>query len=90
MATASTAQRRVNIQQVVSTHPTHSTVLTLRDRLQVRILTRAAQLSRAAGRLDSRTLNININTITILVHTVKEWVHNDVTSQLIVQEFKNK
>lgn len=90
MATASTAQRRVNIQQVVSTHPTRSTVLTLRDRLQVRILTRAAQLSRAAGRLDSRTLNININTITILVHTVKEWVHNDVTSQLIVQEFKNK
>lgn len=74
MATASTAQRRVNIQQVVSTHPTRSTVLTLRDRLQVRILTRAAQLSRAAGRLDSRTLNININinTITILVHTVKE------------------
>lgn len=90
MATASTAQRRVNIQQVVSTHPTRSTVLTLRDRLQVRILTRAAQLSRAAGRLDSRTLNININTITILVHTVKEWVHNDVTSQLIVQEFKIK
>ena len=72
MATVSTAQRRINTQQVVSTHPTRSTALTLRDRLQARILTRAAQLSRAAGRLGSRTLNISINIITILVHTVKE------------------
>lgn len=65
----STAQRRVSIQQVVSTHPTLSTVLTLRDQLQVLILTRAVQLSRAVGRPASHTLSTNI--ITILVHTVK-------------------
>lgn len=69
MAKVSTAQRRVNIQQVVSTHPTLSTVLTLRDRLQVIIPTRAAQQSRAVGHPGSHTLSTNI--ITILVHTVK-------------------
>lgn len=69
MATVSTAQRRVNIQQVVSTHPILSTVLTLRDRLQVLMLTRAVRRSRAVGHLGSHTLNTNI--ITILVHTVK-------------------
>lgn len=69
MAMVSTAQRRVNIQQVASIPPTRSTVLTLRDRLQVLILTRAVQRSRAVGRLDSHTPNIS--TITILVHTVK-------------------
>lgn len=67
MATVSTPQRKVNIQQAVSTHPTLSTVLTLRDRLQVLILTRVVLRSRAAGRLGSHTLNI----ITILIHTVK-------------------
>lgn len=69
MAMVSTAQRRVSIQQVVSIPPTLSTVPTLRDQLQVLILTRSVQRSRAAGRLDSHTLNTNI--ITILVHTVK-------------------
>lgn len=68
-----TAQRRISIQQVVSTHPTLSTVPTLRDRLQVLILTRAVQRSRAVGRLGSHTLNTSI--ITILVHTVKGSVH---------------
>lgn len=74
MAMVSTAQRRISIQQVVSTHPILSTVLTLRDRLQVLTLTRAVQQSRAVGRLGSHTLNIsiNINIIIILVHTVKE------------------
>lgn len=69
MAMESTAQHRVNIPPVVSIPPTRSTVLTLRDPLQARILTRAVQQSRAVGRLDSHTLNTN--TITILVHTVK-------------------
>lgn len=69
MATESTLHHRVNIQQVVSTHPTLSTVLTLKDLLQVLILTRAVQQSRAVGHLASHTLNTNI--ITILVHTVK-------------------
>ncbi|AWP06770.1 Hypothetical protein SMAX5B_010972 [Scophthalmus maximus] len=69
MVMVSTAQRRVNIRQAVSTHPTLSTVLTLRDQLQVPILTRAVRWSRAAARLGSPTLNTNI--ITILVHTVK-------------------
>lgn len=72
MAMVSTAQRRVNIQQVVSTHPTLSTVPTPRGRLQVLILTRAVPGSRAVGRLGSHTLSTNI--ITILV-TVKGWVH---------------
>lgn len=62
-----TAQRRVNIQQVVSTHPTLSTVLTLRDLLQVLILTRAVQQSRAVGHLGSHTLNTNIITILVLI-----------------------
>ena len=69
MAMVYTAQCRVNIQQVVSTHPTLSTVLTLGDRHQALILTRAVQRSRAVGRLASHTLNTNI--ITILAHTVK-------------------
>lgn len=62
----STALRRVNIQQVIFTHPTLSTVLNLRDH----ILIKAAQESRAVERLDSHTLSTNI--IIILVHTVKE------------------
>lgn len=66
---ASTAQRRINIQQVVSTHPTLSTVQTLRGLLQVLILTRVAQRTRAMGHLGSRILSTNI--ITTLVHTVK-------------------
>lgn len=69
MAMVSTAQRRVHIQQVVSTRPTLSTVPTVRDRPRVLILTRAVLRSRAAGRLDSHTLNTS--TITTLVHTVK-------------------
>lgn len=69
MATVCTAQRRISIRQVVSTHPTLSTVLTPKDRVQVLILIRAVQQSRAVGRLGSHTLNTN--TITILVHTVK-------------------
>lgn len=69
MATESTARHRVSIPPVVSIPPTRSTVLTLRDPLRARILTRAVQQSRAVGRLGSRTLNTN--TITILVRTVK-------------------
>lgn len=64
-----TARRRVSIQQAVSTRPTLSTVLTLRDRLRVLILIRVVQGSRAVGRLGNLTLSTNI--ITILVHTVK-------------------
>lgn len=69
----STVQHKVSIQQVVSTHPTRSTVLTLRDLLQVLILARAAQQSRAVGHLDSLTLSTNISTI--LGHTAKGLVH---------------
>lgn len=69
MATASTTQRRINTLQVVSTHPTLSTVQTLRDQLQALILTRAVQQNKAVGHLDSHILNTNI--ITILAHTVK-------------------
>lgn len=69
MATVCTAQRRVSIQQVVSTHPTRSTVLTLKDRVQVLILTRVVPQSRAVGHLGSHTPNTNI--IIILVLTVK-------------------
>lgn len=69
MAMESTAQHRTNIPQVVSTHPTLSTVLTPRDPRQVLILTRAVQQSKAVDRLGSHTLSINI--ITILAHTVK-------------------
>lgn len=71
MAMVSTAQRKANIQRVVSTHPTLSTVLTLRERLLVLILTqtRAAQWSRAVGHQGSRTLSTNI--ITTLVHIAK-------------------
>lgn len=69
MAMVSTAQHRVSIQQVVSTHPTLSTVLTPRGQGQVLILIRAVQQSRAVGRLVSHTLSTNITTI--LVHTVK-------------------
>lgn len=65
----STVQHRVSIQQVVSTHPTRFTVLTLRDLLQVLILTKAALQSRAVGHLVSLTLNTNISTI--LGHTAK-------------------
>lgn len=61
----STALHRVNIQQVVSTHPTLSTVLNLRDHIQIK----AVQRSRAVGHLGSHTLSTNI--ITILVPTVK-------------------
>lgn len=72
MAMVSTAQHRVNIQQVVSTRPTLSTVPTLRDQLQVLTPTRAVQQSRAVGRLGSRTPSTNITNITtILDHTVK-------------------
>lgn len=71
MAMVSTTHRRVNIPQVVSTHPTRSTVPTLRDRLRVLIPTRAVQLSRTAGRPGSHTLSTSTNIITILVHTVK-------------------
>lgn len=67
MAMVSTAQRRVNIQQVVSTHPTLSTVPTPRGRLQVLILTRAVPGSRAVGRLGSHTLSTNIITILVTV-----------------------
>lgn len=67
MAMVSTANHRVNIQQVVSTHPTRSTVLILTEWLRVLIPTRAVQQSRAVGRLGNHTLN----TITILDHTVK-------------------
>lgn len=69
----STVQHRVSIQQVVSTHPTLSTVLTLKDRLRVLILTKAAMQSKAVGLLDSLILNTNI--ITILGHTAKGLVH---------------
>lgn len=65
----STVQHRVSIQQVVSTHPTLSTVLTLKDRLRVLILTKAATQSKAVGLLDNLTLNTNI--ITMLGHTAK-------------------
>ncbi|TNN86452.1 hypothetical protein EYF80_003222 [Liparis tanakae] len=86
MATVSTPHRKVNIQQAVSTHPTLSTALTLRDRLQVLILTRFVLRSRAAGRLGSHTLNI----ITILVHTVKGFLdillgHTLTTVKVVMQ-----
>lgn len=71
----STVQHRVSIQQVVSTHPTLSTVLTLKDRLRVLILTKAATQSKAVGLLDNLTLNTNTNIITMLGHTAKGLVH---------------
>lgn len=69
MAMVSTANLRVSIQQVASTHPTLSTVLTLKDQLQVLIPARAVQLSRAVGHLGSHILSTNITTI--LDRTVK-------------------
>lgn len=69
MAMVSTAQLRVNIQQVVFIHPTLSTVLTPKDQLKVFIPARVAQRSRAPGCLGSHTLNTNI--ITTLAPTVK-------------------
>lgn len=79
-----TAQGRVSIQQVVSTHPTLSTVLTLRDELQVPILTRAVLQSRAVGHLDNHTISTSI--IPILVPTVKGLVH---MTQTLQQMFMN-
>lgn len=77
-----TAQGRVSIQQVVSTHPTLSTVLTLRDELQVPILTRAVLQSRAVGNLDNLDNHtISTSIIAILVHTVKGLVHMTRTLQ---------
>lgn len=78
-----TAQGRVSIQQVVSTHPTLSTVLTLRDELQLPILTRAVLQSRAVGHLDNHTTSTSI--IAILVHTVKGLVHMTRALQQVLQ-----
>lgn len=77
-----TAQGRVSIQQVVSTHPTLSTVLTLE--LQVPILTRTVLQSRAVGHLDNHTISTSI--IATLVHTVKGLVH---VTQRLQQMFMN-
>lgn len=65
MATVSTVQHSVSIQQVVSIHPTRSTVLTIRDL----ILIRAVQQSKAVVHLGSLILSISI--ITTLGHTVR-------------------
>lgn len=69
MAMESTTLHKVSIQQVVSTHPIPSTVLTLTELLQVLIQAKAVPQSRAVDRLDSNTLSTSI--ITIPVHTVK-------------------
>lgn len=73
-----TAQHRVNIQQVVSTHPTLSTAQTLSDL----ILTRAVQASSAVGRLGSLMLSTNITTIQ--VHTVQGLLHILLVHTLII------
>lgn len=74
MATVSITLVQASIQQVLSTHPTHSTVQSrcLPGRQQASTLARAAQdQSRAQAGQDNPTPSTNISTTTTLDHTVK-------------------
>lgn len=74
MATASITLVQANIRQILSTHPTHSTVQSrcLPGRQQASTLARAAQdQSRAQAGQDNPTPSTNISTTTTLDRTVK-------------------